>query len=65
MQDIRVERIIVVDVPKKFAGSKVKVMQGGKEWETSTSLSSKPGKAQVLTIRDPNVHIGEDWEIRF
>ena len=65
MQDIRVERIIVVGVPKKFAGSKVKIMQRGKEWETSTSSVTKQGKARVLTIRNPNVRIGGDWEIHF
>lgn len=66
MQDIRIERVIIVGVPKKFAGSKVTVKQGGKEWETSTTVStSAAGKAQVLTVRDPDVRIGGDWEIDF
>ena len=65
MQDIRIERILVVGAPKKYAGKTVTVKQGGKEWTTSTSASATAGKAQVLTVRDPKVRIGEDWEIQF
>jgi mannosyl-oligosaccharide alpha-1,3-glucosidase len=66
MQDIRVERIILVGIPKKFTGSTVKVIQSGKEWDT-TVLKSKSlsGKARSIIIRDPKVRIGEDWEIQF
>jgi hypothetical protein len=65
MHDIRVERVIVVGVPKKFTGSKVKVTQNDKEWETTVTLSTTPGKARSIVIRDPKVRIGEDWEIHF
>lgn len=66
MHDIRVERIIVVGVPKNFAGKTVKVRQGGKEWDAGViSSTSNSAKASSLVIRDPKVRIGEDWEIRF
>jgi hypothetical protein len=66
MQDIRIERIIIVGVPSKFTGKQVKVLQGGKEWDTTvTTISSSSGKAGIITIRDPKVCIGEDWEIHF
>jgi hypothetical protein len=65
MHDIRIERVIVVGVPKKFTGSKVKVTQDDKEWETTVTLSTTPGKAKSIVIRDPKVRIGEDWEIHF
>jgi mannosyl-oligosaccharide alpha-1,3-glucosidase len=65
MHDIRVERVIIVGVPKKFTGSKVKVTQDDKEWETTVTLSTTPGKARSIVIRDPKVRIGEDWEIHF
>jgi hypothetical protein len=66
MQDIRIERVIIIGVPKKFAGSTVKITQGDEEWETSVSESvASPGKARSIVIRDPKVHIGEDWEIQF
>jgi len=66
MHEIRVERIIVVGVPKNFAGKTVKVRQGGKEWDaTAISSTSNSPKASSLVIRDPRVRIAEDWEIHF
>ena len=62
MQDIRVERIIIVGVPKKFTGNTVTVSQGGQEWDT---IVTKFKKTKSIIIRDPKVRIGEDWEIRF
>jgi len=66
MREIRVERIIIVGVPKNFAGRTVKVKQGGKEWDATVigSTSNSP-KASSLVIRDPRVRIAEDWEIHF
>jgi len=65
MQDIRIERIIIVGVPKKFTGSKVTVSQGGKEWTTTVSLLDKGAATRRIIVRDPKVRVGEDWEIRF
>ena len=65
MNDIRVERIIVVGVPKKFTGDRVKVTQEGKTWETTVTFSTEKGKARSIVIRDPKVRIGQDWEIHF
>lgn len=66
MQDIRIERIIIVGVPKEFTGDTVKVTQSDREWETSVAeIVSSPGKARSIIIRDPKVPIGEDWKIQF
>jgi hypothetical protein len=66
MSDIRVERIILVGVPGNYAGKTVKVKQGGKEWTAGViSSTSNSSKASSLVIRDPKVHVGEDWEIHF
>jgi mannosyl-oligosaccharide alpha-1,3-glucosidase len=66
MQDIRVERVIIVGTPKKFTSSKVTVSQAGKEWTTTvTRMAGEKGKADYIVIRDPKVRIGEDWEIKF
>jgi len=65
MQDIRIERIILVGVPKKFRGSQVTVSQGGKEWTTTVSSSEKGAATRRIIVRDPKVRVGEDWEIQF
>jgi hypothetical protein len=65
MKDIRVEKIVIVGVPKTFARDTVKVKQGGKEWETTVEIQTPKDKARSITIRDPKVAIGEDWEIHF
>jgi mannosyl-oligosaccharide alpha-1,3-glucosidase len=65
MQDIRVERIIIVGVPKKFTGKTVRVTQRGQTWETIVTVSETKGKARSIVIRDPKVRIGQDWEILF
>ena len=62
MQDIRIERIVMVGVPKNFLGETVKVTQGGKQWDTTVLPSNKPN---TFIIRDPKVRIGEDWVIQF
>ena len=62
MRDIRIERIIILGVPKKFTGKTVKVLQSGKEWDTMVIRSPK---TESIVIRDPKVRIGEDWEIHF
>ena len=62
MQDIRVERIIIVGAPKKFTGETVKVSQRGQEWDTTVL---KYENTRSIIIRDPKVRIGEDWEIHF
>ena len=65
MQDIRIERIIIVGVPKKFTGKQVTVSQGGKEWTTTVGSSGKREATRRIIIRDPKVRVGEDWEIQF
>lgn len=65
MKDIRIERIIVVGVPKRFTGKKVQVTQAGHKWETTVTVSETKGKARSIVIRDPKVRIGQDWEIQF
>lgn len=65
MQDIRIERIVIVGVPKKFTGSQVTVSQGGKEWTTTVSSSDKGDATRRIIVRDPKVRVGEDWEIQF
>ena len=66
MQNIRIERIILVGVPKKFAGKTVRITQSGNEWNTQVIKSAPAaGKARTIVIRDPKVRIGEDWEILF
>jgi len=62
MQDIRIERIIILGVPKNFAGKTIKVTQSGNEWDTTVTYS---GKDNSIIIRDPKVRVGEDWEIQF
>jgi len=66
VKDIRIERVIVVGAPKTFAGKTVKVLQGGKDWETSVeTIGAKSGKAGSIIIRDPKVSISQDFEIYF
>lgn len=62
MQDIRIERIIILGIPKNFVGKTVKVTQSEKEWDTTVTMSSK---TKTIVIRDPKVLVGEDWEIHF
>jgi len=63
--ELRVERIIIVGVPKKFTGNTVKVTQGSHTWETTVTTTTTKGKARSIIIRDPKVRIGYDWEIHF
>jgi mannosyl-oligosaccharide alpha-1,3-glucosidase len=62
--DIRIERIIIVGVPKKFTGKNVKVLQGKGKWDVPVIYEpAVKGKAQSIVIRDPKVLVGRDWTI--
>ena len=63
VQDIRIERIIIIGVPKIFTGTIVKVTQSGQEWDTT--VIKDPDNTRSIVIRDPKVRICEDWEIKF
>ena len=70
MQDIRIERIIIIGDIESLAKDKVKVIEEEKEWETTVTVSpsfkgTRSNIAGNIVIRDPKVHVGKNWEIQF
>ncbi|KAF9262699.1 glycoside hydrolase family 31 protein [Marasmius fiardii PR-910] len=66
VKDVRVEKVVVVGLSGKPSG--VKVAGSGKElaWEYTPGVGAgekKEGTASVLIIKDPRVHVAEDWAL--
>lgn len=69
MENVRVERVIVVNAPKNWEGkSSVSVVEEGSKSGHSVSMSWQAeveGKAAWAVVRDPGVAIGKNWKIDF
>ncbi len=68
MENIRVEKIVLVNVPGAWEGkSEVKVMEEGKgEKRVEFRYENKEGRrAAWAVVRDPGVTVGRGWEVKF
>jgi len=71
MADVRIERVIIVNVPKSWEDKSTVLVSGepgGAQSESRASLSwhaQTDGKAAWAVVRDPGVAIGNDWKIDF
>ncbi len=70
MQDVRVERIVVVNAPRSWEGKEsVRVVEeGAKSGFANVPVSwhaGGGGKAAWAVVRDPGVGIARDWRIDF
>lgn len=67
MQDVRVEKIIIIGASDDWkAKSTVTVEISGNTSEAEVSFTEGVnGKANVATIRDPKAPITKDWVIKF
>lgn len=66
IEDVRVERVIVVGLGNKPTSVKVDGTNAEVDWEYQTGVPSggkKEGVAGVLTIKDPRVLIVKDWAL--
>lgn len=65
IEDVRVERIVVLGLPNK--PSSVKIVGGvDAQWEFTPGVAAsgkQDGVASVLTLKNPKVNIAADWEI--
>ena len=68
MKDVRVERIVIIGVPKEWEGIKeVKVIEEGEKERRAGFMwtSAEKGKAAWAVVRDPGVRVGRGWRIEF
>ncbi|KAI4237603.1 MAG: hypothetical protein L6R40_005894 [Gallowayella cf. fulva] len=68
MKDVKVEKIIIVGVPKAWAArTEVVVHEDGEKERRVAFLYKGPekGRAGWAIVRDPGVHVGKGWRIEF
>ena len=68
VENVRVEKVVVVNAPSKWEGkSSVNVSEDGKGERKVQLRYTKPegGKAAWAVVRDPGVGIGRSWRITF
>ena len=71
MENVRVEKVIVVGVPDSWKGkTSVGVgeegeMSSGKKTAAVTFHQGEKGKANCAVVRDPGIGVGKGWKIEF
>jgi len=66
MKDVKVERVIIVNVPKELNGmQEVSVSQGSTKNAGLEYHAAEGRKAAWVVVRRPDVSVGADWTISY
>ncbi|KAL2040702.1 hypothetical protein N7G274_006681 [Stereocaulon virgatum] len=67
MDQVRVEKIVVVGAPREWVGKKsVKVVEDGEERSVELGFTrGSGGRASWAVVRDPGVRVGRGWRVEF